>query len=651
MIENNSPENNYPNAQIQTAPRFSLIWIIPITAALIAGWLVFKYYNERGTMITITFEKASGIVEKKTSIRYKDIEVGRVKKLSFTSDLKKVKVTAEIFPEMSAYLGRKTRFWVERPRLTFQGVSGLNTLLSGVHIGIDPGEKSAAKEVYEGLAVPPIITADAKGSLIILHSSNLGSLNIGSPVYYHKIHVGEVTGYELNDDSGSVNISIYVHAPYDKKIKSNSRFWNASGMDMNLTASGVSVRVESFMSLLLGGIAFETPLDKVGYTLNGKTSFKLYDSYKLANDDTERLEKLFYVMYFDDSLHGLSPGSVIEYGGVRVGKVETILLEKMQNNTQIKTLVKVSLYIDKFSDKKQREEAETTLQNLVTNGLKAQLTVDSLITGAQYISLNMPKKSLHQQKEKHVYALLPTEIYEPAVFPTTSSLTSLLNFDASEITAELNKAISSVTALLNSQDVKKTLKGLANTSESIAKITQQLDQKGFSGELVKTLLKAQKTANDLSRLLASTEKNIDALQKESSTTLKTLSNVSNKLQKDISVSLHTFNNVTNKLQKDASVSMRTFNNVSNKLQKDASVSMRTFNNVSNKLQQDMRKTLNHIDRATLTLNKGLKSTLSEDSALQYRLQQLINDLGKASNSFSVLADTIQRKPNSVIFGK
>jgi paraquat-inducible protein B len=644
-------DNNYPSAKIQTAPRFSLVWIIPITALLIAGWLLFKYYSERGTMITITFDKASGIEAKKTAIRYKDIQVGKVQKLRLSPDLKKVNVTVEIFPEMAENLGANTRFWVERPRLTFQGVSGLSTLLSGVHIGIDPGERSTPKEIYEGLAVAPIITADEKGSALTLNSRHLGSLNIGSPVYYHKIHVGEVTGYELNDDNGSVNISIYVHAPYDKKIKTNSRFWNASGMDMNLTASGVSVRVESMMSLLLGGIAFETPINKVGYALNGETAFKLYDSYKLANDDTERLEKLFYVMYFEDTLHGLSPESVIEYSGVRVGKVETILLKKMQNNTQIKTLVKVSLYIDKFSDKKQRTEAESTLQNLVSNGLQAQLTVDSLITGAQYISLNMPKKALHEQKEKHIFALLPTGIHEPSVFPTTASLTSLLNFDASEITAELNKAISSVTALLNSQDIKKTLKGLATTSESIGKITKRLDQKGFSGKLVKTLTSAQKTADDLSHLLTSTGENLNALQKDSSTTLKTLTNVSNKLQKDISVSLRTFNNTSNKLQKDVSTSLRTFNNISNTLQKDASVSMRTFNNVSNKLQQDTRRTLKNIDRTTITFNKGLKSTLSEDSALQYRLQQLINDLGKASNSFSVLADTIQRKPNSVIFGK
>jgi paraquat-inducible protein B len=256
-------------------------------------------------------------------------------------------------------------------------------------------------------------------------------------------------------------------------------------MDLELTTSGVLVRVESLVSLVIGGIAFETPKDKVGYPLSGKTNFKLYDTYKLANDDTERLDKLFYVMYFNDTLHGLSPGAVIEYSGVKVGKVETILLQKMQQNTQVKTLVKVSLYIDKFSDKNQRTEAENTLQNLVSNGLEAQLTVNSLLTGAKYISLNMPKKSLHQQKEKHIFALLPTEISDPSVFPTADALTSILNFDASKITSELNKAISAVTALLTSQDVKKTIKGLAVTSESIARITQKLKKKAFQESWLK----------------------------------------------------------------------------------------------------------------------------------------------------------------------
>lgn len=594
----------YPTAQINPTSRFSLIWIIPITAALIAGWLIFKYYDERGTMITITFDEAAGIEAKKTPIRYKDVQVGKVRKLSLSPDLKQVNVTVEIFPDMAKNIGKDTRFWVVKPRVTFQGISGLDTLFSGVHIGMDPGtkpsENAEAIERYTGLSTPPTVTTGEEGTALILKTTSLGSLDVGSPVYYHKVNVGEVTGYRLNPDNDSIDVSIYVHAPYDKKIRTNTRFWNASGIELELTTAGVSARLESLTSLLIGGIAYETPKDEVGHEIMDRfISFKLYSSYKLANDDTQRLNKLFYVMYFDDTLHGLSDDSVIEFGGVKVGKVESILLESAKESTRVKTLVRASLRIDKFSIEGDPEEAEQTLQNLVSDGLRAQLTVDSLITGAQYISLNMPSSISTSNKEElaKVFTLLPTNISHAAVFPTETAPASLMNFDPGEITQELNRAIVSVTDLINSKDVKKTLKGLASTSENISKITSQLSKKGFSGELVKTLQVAQKTTDDISRLM-----------------------------------------------NDSRKTMNTINGAAGKLQKDVSHTLRTVNNVSNKLQRDTSKTL-------ATLNKGLKSTLSEDSALQYKLQQLINDLGEASNSFSVLADTIQRKPNSVIFGK
>jgi paraquat-inducible protein B len=595
---------SYPTAQVTPKSRFSLIWIIPITAALIGGWLIFKYYSERGTIITITFDAASGIEAKKTPIRFKDVQVGKVKKLSLTPDLKRVKVTVEIYPEMAENLGNNTRFWVERPRVTFQGISGLDTLLSGVHIGIDPGSESAPLENYIGLDSPPIVTTDKKGTRISLNTDSLGSLDIGSPVYYHKINVGEVTSYKLNPQDGSINVFIYIHEPYDLKIKTNTRFWNASGLELNLNASGVSARMESLTSLLIGGISFETPTEELGYELNGETTFKLYDSYTLANDDTQRLNKLFYVMYFDDSLHGLTEDSVIEYAGVKVGKIEDIILEKSVNNSKVKTLVKVSLRIDKFSDKGNKEEAEQILRNLVADGLKAQLVVDSLITGAQYISLDFPTTVSSRTSNKETFTLLSTAHNNASIFPTTLAQTSLLNFDATEISVELTKAIASVTNLINSDDIKKTLEGLSNTSTSIGKITAQLEDEGFSGELVKTLEVAQQTTKDISLLIADTRK-----------------------------------------------TMKSINHVSTGLQKDASQSMKTLNNVSNKLQGDISKTLKNIDRVSFTLDKGLKATLSEDSALQYRLQQLINELSEAAKSFSVLADTIQRKPNSLIIGK
>ena len=599
----------YPTAQLTPKSRFSLIWIIPLTAALIGGWLVYKYYSERGTIITIILDDATGVEAKKTPIRYKSVQVGKVKAVSLTADLKKVKITAEIFRGMAQNLTAKTRFWVVKPRVSFQGISGLDTLLSGVHIGMDPGvinteeALSSPLETYIGLNKPPIISSKEKGTALTLSTTKLGSLDVGSPIYYRKIKVGEVTGYNLNPENEMIDVSIYVHAPYDKKIKTSSRFWNASGLELELTTSGVSMRMESLTSLLIGGVAFETPSNETGYALEGNTSFKLYDSYKLANDDTQRRNKLFYIMYFTDTLHGLSEDSLLEYNGVKVGKVESILLENAKDSSRVKTLVKVSFRIDKFSTSGNKVEAEQTLRNLVKDGLVAQLTIDSLITGAQYIAL----KTVENHKDANsgtTFTLLPTNMKYASVFPTVRSQQSLLNFDASEITQELNHAISSITALINSKDVKKTLKGLASTSESISKITLKLEKEGFSGELVKTLTAAKQTTLDIQKL--------------------------------ISDSRHT---------------VVSFGNVANKLQKDVHQTLQTVNNVGNKLQRDMHTTLNGVDRVTLSLNKGLKNTLSEDSALQYRLQQLINNLSEASNSFSILADTLQRKPNSIIFGK
>ena len=594
-----------PSAYVRPKARFSLIWIIPITAILIGSWLLFKYYSERGTFIDITFDEAAGIEEKKTPIRYKNVIVGKVRTLDLTDDLNKVRVTAEIFPSMAKNLGSNTRFWVVKPRISFQGVSGLDTLLSGVHIGIDPGVKSEPLETYNGLPAPPYITSKKEGTRITLRTNSLGSLDVGSPVYYNKISVGEVTSYRLSPTTDNIDIFIYVHEPYDAKIKSNTRFWNASGVEVEVTASGVSARMESLMSLIIGGIAFETPKSRVSKEIDGERAFRLFESYKIAQDNTQKDNKLFYEMYFDDSLHGLSRGSVIEFSGVKVGKVERIRLVKTDDGSRIKARVKVSLNIDKFSRNEDSKEAENLLRDLVADGLVAQLNVDSLITGAQFIALNMPADldQITKNGEPKFELLANTEDNTPR-FPTTVAKTGLLNFDATEISQELNKTLASVTELVSSNDIKKILSGLAATTDSLSRISQQLDKEGFSGELVATLSSAKQTTKDISKLLL-----------------------------------------------DSRSAIGKIGNATDRIQKDASQSMATFNNVANKLQRDISVTLKNISKTSNTMDKSLNATLGEDSGLQYRLQLLINDLSEASKSFSVLADTIQRKPNSVIFGK
>ena len=713
-------EHLLPEAEVTPKSRFPLIWFIPLIAAIIGGWLAYKYYSERGTFVVINFDQASGIEARKTPIKYKDVEVGMVRKVSLSHDLKTVRVTVEIYNDMEQNLGPDTQFWIVSPRVTLRGVSGLQTLLSGVNIGMEPGEQGPNKTEYAGLNQAPSISIQSAGQALVLSTERLGSLDIGSPIYYRQLEVGEVTGYRLNPDSQKVDVDVFIFAPYNDKIKTNTRFWNASGLELDVSTRGVSARIESLTSLLIGGIAFETNEDEMGYPLSGKSAFKLYNSQKQAKEDTSGENKLNYVLYFNDTLHGLYEGAAIKYMGVKLGQVEKILLSSNPDSNRIRTQVHIALHVDKLSADNNRTQAEKFLQSLVEQGLRAQLRSDSLITGAQFIGLtivpqsNAPRQTLAKLNDD--YAI---------IFPSTKAQTSILSFDPSSVTKELNIAIRSANKLLASNDVKMTLKNLAATSKSIDTITRELAEQGIAGEVTQLLSEASKTASSLQLALGDARKvmgtvndatqtlqkdaskamidarvmmqsagkaatsisgTAGALQRDISTALidvRKLSQQLNKstgiLEKDISKAIidarvmiqstgkavTSVSGTAGRLQKDISTALIDVRKLSQQLNKstgvlekdiskaiiDARVMMQNVGKSVVTLQKDTSRTLWGINKATNTVERSVNATLSEDSALQYRFQQLINDLSEAANSFTVLADTLQRKPNSLILGK
>ena len=779
-----------PEADVARKSRFSLIWLIPLLAALIGSWLAFKYYTDRGTIIIVNFEQAAGIEASKTPVKYKDVEVGMVRRVSLSPDLKTVRVKIEIYPDMESNLGPDTRFWTVTPRITLRGVSGLETLLSGVNIGMEPGSTGIAKYEYAGLNQRPNIDIQSAGQPVVLNADRLGSLDIGSPVYYRQIQVGEVTGYTLNPDNQKVDIDAFIFAPYHEKIRTNSRFWNASGFELDISTLGVTARLESLTSLLIGGIAFETNFDEVGYPLTGKSAFKLYEGFKRAHQDTSSENKLLYTLYFDDTLQGLVEGSDVKYQGIKMGQVEKISLSQDHDNASIRTQVLVALYVDRLSSNGNRLEAEKLLQALVEQGVRAQLMSDSIVTGAQFIAM------IQDPAKKNLQTLARLDGKFDVIFPNIPAKTSILNFDPSSVTTELNKAIRSANGLLSSRDLKNTMKNLSSTMRSIDTITAELSRQGISGEVMELLKEANKTANGLTLALGDARKVIgtvdgvaQTLQKDASKAMidarvmmqsagkaaTSLSSTAGVLQKDASkamidarvmmqsagkaaTSLSSTAGVLQKdasramidarvmmqsagkaatslsgtaavlqkdaskamidarvmlqstgkaatslsktagvLQKDASKAMidarvmlqstgkaaTSLSKTASVLQKDASkamidarvmmqkagksvtvlqkdaskamidgrVMLQKVGKSAEALQKDASRTLWHINKASLAVEKGVNSTMSEDSALQYRFQQLINDLGEAASSFSVLADTLQRKPNSLILGK
>ena len=221
-----------------------LVWIIPLVAALIGGWLAVRTILERGPTITITFKTAEGLEAGKTHVRYKDVNIGLVTAVTLSDRFSKVLVTAQIEKHAAGLLVDDAKFWLVKPRVTLSGVSGLGTLLSGNFIGFEEGKSTERRHDFTALDVPPIVTGGQPGRQFILRADTLGSLGIGSPLYFRRLPVGQVIGYDLGDGGRHVDVRAFVESPYDTFVAEGTRFWNASGLDMSLGANGIEVRTE-----------------------------------------------------------------------------------------------------------------------------------------------------------------------------------------------------------------------------------------------------------------------------------------------------------------------------------------------------------------------------------------------------------------------
>ena len=233
--------------------RISVVWIIPVLAAVVAIGIAVQRILSEGPTITIVFKIAEGIEAGKTTVKYKDVNIGQVTAVRLSPDYSKVEVTAKIAKTAAGLIVEDAKFWVVEPRVTLSGVSGLGTLLSGNYIGFEIGKSSKKQRAFTGLETPPIITYGQPGRQFVLKAENLGSLGIGSPVYYRRLQAGQLVAYELARDGKGLDLRIFVNSPYDQYVNPATRFWNASGIDVSIGAGGVEVRTESLVALIAGG--------------------------------------------------------------------------------------------------------------------------------------------------------------------------------------------------------------------------------------------------------------------------------------------------------------------------------------------------------------------------------------------------------------
>jgi paraquat-inducible protein B len=483
MSEENSRQeavHELPEAVVSTRRhQISIVWFVPLVALLIGGWLIYKTVSEKGPTISISFQTAEGLEAGKTKIKYKDVELGQVTEIRLTPDLSRVLVTAELVKEAEEFLSANTRFWIVRARVAAGQISGLGTLFSGAYIGLDPGKPGLPGTQFVGLETPPVVTTDLPGRHFRLQASRLGSLDIGAPVYFRQIKVGQVVGYKLAEDGDSVSVEIFINHPVDKQVYKNTRFWNASGLDFVVDAAGIRVNTESLVTILVGGIAFDTPanLEPGGPAEDGE-NFKLYESRERIFDKTYT-EKSRWLLYFEGSVRGLTVGSPVEFRGIPVGQVLDINMayDSKKKTFLIPVLVEIEQERIKILGELDMDDRQKQNDYLVAQGMRAQLKTGSLITGQLYVDLDFhPDAEPAQINWEGRYPQMPTvpTPMEEITTSVTQLLKKLEKLPIEQIGNDLRDTVQGAKRLVNSAQLQEAIAALNQTLSQVQQFTATL---------------------------------------------------------------------------------------------------------------------------------------------------------------------------------
>lgn len=480
-----APQSTFPEPQKKKGRwRPSLIWLIPAVALLIALSLAVKAVLETGPKINVAFRTADGLVAGKTTVRYKQLDIGLVRQIDLSEDRSHVIAQIELRKDASNFAAKDSRFWVVRPRVGASGISGIDTLLSGAYIEVDGGNTAEKQTDFTGLEVPPVVASDVPGKVFFLKAQDLGSLDIGAPIYYRRINVGQVTAFKLSQDGKQVELQTFIQAPYDKFVTTDARFWQASGVDVTLNASGFNLNTQSLASIVAGGIAFGYPEHAATKAAAAdQSSFTLWDSRTEALKEPDGQARSI-VMYFDHSLRGLSAGAPIDFMGIEIGHVTSINAEFDANYTQMRMRVDAIIYPSRLANGIALDPQGDIFKHFIQRGWRAQMRTGNLLTGQNYIAFDKFPKAKAAALKMHSGT---------AEVPTTPTELSGLQAQVSQIADKVSK----FPLVEIGDDVRKTLNNMNSTIESTDKLVKQLDTKVAPG--------MQATLDDVRKTMQSTE--------------------------------------------------------------------------------------------------------------------------------------------------
>ena len=493
--------SSLPTARVDTPRRFRipLVWVIPLVAALIGVFLALHTWYQQGPDITIRFKTGEGLEAGKTRIKYKDVDVGQIDSVTLAEDGSYVIAGARLARSADHLLVDDTRFWMVSARVSGSAVSGLGTLLSGTYVGLDAGKSAEARREFTALDDAPVVSFDVPGRYFTLHAETLGSIGIGTPVYFRRMQAGQVTGYRLGEHGKRIEVRVFIKAPYDRFVTDDTRFWNASGVDVKLGADGVQVNTESLTSILAGGLAFLTPADSPDEPAAAERAFRLFATREEAIR-RQVDERQHYVLRFTESVRGLSVGAPVDFRGITIGEVIAIQPQLSPASAEISMQVEVSLQPGRLRTpgSKSHLPAGSTSEDaafrafvdqLVAKGLRAQLRNGNLVTGQLYVALDFfPGAG----------AARPDWAASPPRLPTQRGSLDELQTTLMRIVTRLDKLpIEEI-----GTDTRKLLASLQRSVDETEALLKRIDNL-TDGEVRSTIVEARSAIADTRKLVAS----------------------------------------------------------------------------------------------------------------------------------------------------
>ncbi|MFZ1570099.1 MAG: MlaD family protein [Thiolinea sp.] len=620
-----SSQENLAAVQVRRQRWPSPVWLLPLAAALIGLWLLVQNWMQQGTIITVHFPSAEGIDPGNTQVRYKAVNVGKVKSVKFDANMDPL-VTLALNRDISDVLDCSAQFWVVRPRIRGAEISGITTLFSGTYIGMLPQRvDSELKEnetsiCYQALEEPPATKPSRPGREFKLMTDSMGSLDIGTPIFYKQLQVGEIINYRLSADSGQVELHIFVDEPYYRLINKNTRFWDVSGIDVRVDSVGAEVRMESLTSLLIGGIAFETPPEQ-NQSLPVSPSNTVFNLYPDLTSSREKhyQDRLYYTLYFNGSLRGLAEKAPVEFQGIRVGQVEKIKLHLDPKSLDVRIPVLISIEPQRFSEELKLAEAPQFMESLVKRGMRAKLENGNLLTGQMFVGLSLDEKAKPDSIAKG-------QFYD--VFPTSPTPVEELSKMASGIADDLKSTLGGVRQFMESGQLDKTVENANKVLVATETTMTEAKQAVTDARLILQQLQTNTLPGVSSNLETATASLTRALDQVSANVDKVSTTLDGSLKA-----------VTGDLDKVSG----TLNQSLTSLTGTAKQAGTDFNRSSvefDKTVQRLQGSLTHLDRL-----------LAQNSPTQYQLTEMMDEVTAMSRAVRALTETLQRQPEALIRGK